>query len=203
MRAYDVLGLGRDVPAHVGRVVVGIRHPVQVDQASRVALSAERDKAWRSRRPATSRIIGGIRHPVPPHDRHRADDSRSRGHAGAGHGQRHRAKTHRRREHGLHVRQGECERAIEARHAVLSRCSPIARSTTTAGMPARRRPPRPGPWERPSCPMVNAYEWELYNLTDDYSQYNDLASKQSRRSSNNCRRLFLAEAAKYEVLPLG
>ncbi len=27
------------------------------------------------------------------------------------------------------------------------------RSTTTAGMPARRRPPRRGSWARPSCPM--------------------------------------------------
>ena len=39
---------------------------------------------------------------------------------------------------------------------------------------ARRRP---GSWERPSCPIVNGYKWELYNIAEDYSQYNDLAAK--------------------------
>ena len=34
-------------------------------------------------------------------------------------GQRHHAKAHRRREHGLHVRPGECQCALEARHAVF------------------------------------------------------------------------------------
>ena len=32
------LGLGGDLPAHGGRVVVGVRHAVQVDQAGRLAL---------------------------------------------------------------------------------------------------------------------------------------------------------------------
>ena len=32
------LGLGQDLPAHVGGVVVGVRHAVQVDQAGGVAL---------------------------------------------------------------------------------------------------------------------------------------------------------------------
>ena len=63
--------------------------------------------------------VGGIRTPVPSHDRHRADDPRSRGHPGAGHGRRHCAKADRRREHGLHVRQGERQREVEARHAVF------------------------------------------------------------------------------------
>ena len=56
---------------------------------------------------------------VPPHHRHRADDSRSRGHSGAGDGRWHRAETDRRRQHGLHVRLGEREGAVEARHAIL------------------------------------------------------------------------------------
>ena len=58
-------------------------------------------------------------HPVPSHHRHRADDPRSHRHPGAGHGQRHRAKAHRGREHGVHVRQGECQCAVEARHAIF------------------------------------------------------------------------------------
>ena len=69
--------------------------------------------------PGHIKDAGGIRTPVPSHDRHRADDPRSHGHPGAGHGQRHRAEAHRRREHGLHVRQGERQRAVEARDAVF------------------------------------------------------------------------------------
>ncbi len=39
-------------------------------------------------------------------------------------------------------------------------------------------PPVP-PWllGTAKLPEINDYKWELYNLTDDYSQYNDLAAK--------------------------
>ena len=96
------LGLRQDLPAHVGGVVVGVRHAVQVDQAGGVAFRRHpaghghfvaRPHQGRRRHP----------HPVPPHDRHRADDPRSHRHPGAHHGRRHRAEAHRRREHGLHV----------------------------------------------------------------------------------------------------
>ena len=120
-RAAAVLrsvGLGQDLPAHVGRVVVGVRHAVQVDQAGGVAL--RRHAAGHGDLVARPHQ-GRRRHPhaVPSHDRHRADDPRSHGHPGAGDGQRHRAKAHRRREHGVHVRQGERQCAVEARHAVF------------------------------------------------------------------------------------
>ena len=58
-------------------------------------------------------------HPVPPHDRHRADHPRSHGHRSAGDGQRHRAEADRRREHGLHLGQGERQRALHAHDAVF------------------------------------------------------------------------------------
>ena len=58
-------------------------------------------------------------HPVPPHDRHRADHPRSDGHPGAGDGQRHRAEADRRREHGVHLGQGERQRPVHAHDAVL------------------------------------------------------------------------------------
>ena len=38
---------------------------------------------------------------------------------GAGHGQRHQANAHRRREHGLHVRPGQCQGAVDAQDAVF------------------------------------------------------------------------------------
>jgi len=48
---------------------------------------------------------------------------------------------------------------------------------------------------------VNDYNWELYNLNDDYSQNNDLAQK-SPDKLKEMQALFLTEAAKYQVLPL-
>ena len=50
-------------------------------------------------------------------------------------------------------------------------------------------------------PDVNAYKWELYNLNEDYSQYNDLAAKMPDKLKE-MQALFLQEASKYNVLPL-
>ena len=48
---------------------------------------------------------------------------------------------------------------------------------------------------------VNGYNWELYHLTEDYSQNNDLAAKMPDKLKE-MQALFLTEAAKYQVLPL-
>jgi arylsulfatase A-like enzyme len=48
---------------------------------------------------------------------------------------------------------------------------------------------------------LNDYNWELYHLTDDYSQNNDLAAKMPDKLKE-MQALFLTEAAKYQVLPL-
>ena len=63
-------------------------------------------------------------------------------------------------------------------------------------------PPAP-PWAMGTTklPDVNEYKWELYNLAEDYSQYNDLAAKEPAKLKE-LQTLFLAEAAKYQVLPL-
>ena len=50
-------------------------------------------------------------------------------------------------------------------------------------------------------PDVNDYKWELYNLTEDFSQYNDLAAKNPDKLKE-LQALFLTEAAKYNVFPL-
>ena len=63
--------------------------------------------------------LGGIRTPVPPHHRHRADDPRSHGHSGAGSGGRHQAEADRRRQHDVHVRQGERQRAFDPQDPVF------------------------------------------------------------------------------------
>src|SRR5262249_7978726 len=45
------------------------------------------------------------------------------------------------------------------------------------------------------------YKWELYNLNEDYTQYNDLAAKY-RDKLKQLQDLFTQEAWKYNVFPL-
>jgi len=63
-------------------------------------------------------------------------------------------------------------------------------------------PPAP-PWAlgTTQLPDVNAYKWELYNISEDFSQYNDLATRNPDKLKE-LQALFLTEAAKYQVLPL-
>jgi arylsulfatase A-like enzyme len=57
--------------------------------------------------------------PVPPRHRHRADHPRSHRHPGAGDDQRHQAAPDRRHEPGLHLEQGQRQRADPAHDTVL------------------------------------------------------------------------------------
>jgi arylsulfatase A-like enzyme len=63
-------------------------------------------------------------------------------------------------------------------------------------------PPEP-PWlvGTKALPPVEQYKWELYNVAEDFSQNNDLAAKNPDKLKE-LQALFLAEAAKYSVLPL-
>src|SRR5262245_9470457 len=49
--------------------------------------------------------------------------------------------------------------------------------------------------------VVNGYKWELYNITEDFSQANDLAGKMPDKL-RELQELFLVEASKYNVFPL-
>jgi arylsulfatase A-like enzyme len=49
--------------------------------------------------------------------------------------------------------------------------------------------------------IVTGYNWELYNLTEDFSQNNDLAASNPEKLKE-LQALFLTEAAKYNVFPL-
>ena len=49
--------------------------------------------------------------------------------------------------------------------------------------------------------VINDYKWELYNITEDFSQDNDLAAKNPDKLKE-MQALFLTEAEKYQVLPL-
>jgi arylsulfatase A-like enzyme len=71
------------------------------------------------------------------------------------------------------------------------------------GWIAATTPPSP-PWLLGTGKMpdiVNGYQWELYNITEDYSEYNDLAA-QNPDKLHELQALFLTEAAKYQVFPL-
>jgi arylsulfatase len=70
------------------------------------------------------------------------------------------------------------------------------------GWIASTTPPAP-PWllGTGKLPAMNDYKWELYNLTEDFSQFNDLAASNPAKLKE-MQALFLTEAAKYNVLPL-
>ena len=69
--------------------------------------------------PARIKDAGGIRTPVPSRHRHRADDPGGHRNPDARHRGRHPAKADGRRQHGVHVRQGERQRAVDAQDAIL------------------------------------------------------------------------------------
>ena len=70
------------------------------------------------------------------------------------------------------------------------------------GWVAATTPPSPS-WElgtgKPT--PLDQYRWELYNIAEDYSEYNDLAASNPAKL-HELQALFLTEAAKYQVLPL-
>jgi len=71
------------------------------------------------------------------------------------------------------------------------------------GWIASTTPPAP-PWTLGTAKMpdlANGYQWELYNLAEDFSQYNNLAAKNPQKLKE-MQALFLTEAAKYNVFPL-
>jgi arylsulfatase len=69
------------------------------------------------------------------------------------------------------------------------------------GWYANTTPPH-GPWIlNAPLPPIGDYKWELYNITEDYSQANDLAAKMPGKLKE-MQKLFVQEATKYNVLPL-
>jgi arylsulfatase len=60
------------------------------------------------------------------------------------------------------------------------------------------------PWELSSAPppdVITGYNWELYNVQDDPTQFNDLAAKMPEKLKQ-MQSIFYLEAQKYDVLPL-
>jgi arylsulfatase len=62
--------------------------------------------------------------------------------------------------------------------------------------------PPVAPWIlNAQMPDVDDYKWELYNITEDFTENNDLAAKMPDKLKE-MQELFNQEAAKYNVLPL-
>jgi len=69
------------------------------------------------------------------------------------------------------------------------------------GWYANTTPPH-GPWVlNAPLPQPTDYKWELYNLSEDYSQSNDLAAQMPDKLKE-MQAIWDREAAKYNVLPL-
>jgi hypothetical protein len=60
------------------------------------------------------------------------------------------------------------------------------------------------PWDlglKPSPDVITGYNWELYNIKEDFSQFNDLAAQMPDKLKE-MQDLFYVEAKKHDVLPL-
>ncbi|MCU1253653.1 MAG: putative arylsulfatase [Edaphobacter sp.] len=71
------------------------------------------------------------------------------------------------------------------------------------GWIAATTPPAPV-WELATGKLPNlldGYKWELYHITEDYSEFNDLAASNPDKLKE-LQGLFMTEANKYQVLPL-
>ncbi|OSI60259.1 arylsulfatase [Bradyrhizobium canariense] len=66
-------------------------------------------------------------------------------------------------------------------------------------------PPVHAPWvmtlDKPSSDVMNDFPWELYNVTEDWTQSNNLAAKMPEKL-RAMQQLFAMEATKYQVFPL-
>ena len=71
------------------------------------------------------------------------------------------------------------------------------------GWYANTRPISP-PWELGATPnqdVMNSYKWELYDLTKDWTQNDDIAASNPAKL-REMQELFMMEATKYQVFPL-
>jgi arylsulfatase len=66
-------------------------------------------------------------------------------------------------------------------------------------------PPIQAPWvltlDKPPADVMNDFPWELYNVTEDWTQANNLAAKMPEKL-RAMQQLFTLEATKYQVFPL-
>ncbi|HVS40108.1 MAG TPA: arylsulfatase [Gemmataceae bacterium] len=74
------------------------------------------------------------------------------------------------------------------------------RALYSDGWVACTTPPLP-PWAFGKTIDIDDYQWELYDVTKDFSEANNLAAKEPKKL-HELQEMFWIEAAKYNVLPL-
>jgi len=65
-------------------------------------------------------------------------------------------------------------------------------------------PPPSAPWDlasKPPADVMNGFKWELYDLTKDWTQSNNLASQMPDKL-RDMQQMFIMEASRYNVFPL-
>ena len=197
---YPFWGSERTFPHFAAPWAWAMDTPVQVGEAGAVAL--RRDG------PGHGHVLARPHHgrgrhppPVPSRHRHRADHPRSDRHSAARDDQRHQAAPDRRREHGVHVGQGERQRPT--RHTTQYFEMLGNRAIYHDGWVAATTPATL-PWELSTATppdVITGYNWELYNVDEDPTEFNDLAAKMPDKLKE-MQDLFYSEAKKYNVLPL-
>lgn len=83
----------------------------------------------------------------------------------------------------------------------ISRCLECARFITKAGWHRRRPTAHLGTLLQPPKDIVNGVKWELYDITKDWTQNDDIAAANPAKLKE-LQDLFWVEANKYQVLPL-
>ena len=138
--------------------------------------------------------------PVRARDRRDADAARPHRHRSARCHRGRGAASDRRRELRTHPRPPRRHRARTSRST--TRCSDLARSTTTVGRRWCSTRRRSSTTTAATCASRSHDDkWELYHVADDFAEVNDLAEEQPEKLAE-LQQLWWQEAAKYQVLPL-
>ena len=198
---YDVWGTRQDLQPHGGAVDLGLRHAVLLDQADRLALRRHPARAWRFLAGAYQGR-GRYPQPVPPRHRRRADDPGSQRHS-------------RRRRRWTASSRAPIEGVSFAYTFDKANANAPSRHNTQYfemfgdhaiyhdGWIASTKVIRP-PWVVAGLTNpdpLNNCTWELYDLSKDWTQFDDVAAKYPEKLEE-LKALFLKEAEKYQVLPL-
>ena len=194
------LGHGAHLQPHVGRLVVGLRHAVRLVQAERLA-SGRHQPEHGGVVAGTYQGQGRAARAVRARHRRRADDPGGGRHQGARDGGRHQAKADRRHQLRLHLRSDERQGASRHKTQYFEMMGQWA--LYDDGWFLSTKVDR-APWEAfgaANADPLNNQVFQLYNLNTDFTQSEDLAAKYPQKVKE-MRRKFVAEAKKYQVLPL-
>ena len=141
--------------------------------------------------------------PVPPRHRHRADHPRGDRDPRARGGRRHQAEPDRRREHGLHLRQGRTRtRRRTHKTQYFEMMGDRAHLPRRLDRQHQGRCGRPGSSPAPANRIRSTTHVGALRPDARTGRSRTTWRRRTRRSSRSCRTLFWAEAQKYQVLPL-